>query len=257
MSGDEPGGFALHAMPGGGQVGRFDAMEALGGLAHAVTTRRGFDVALAGAAPSAAARLVADQLGLEAVAFCRQVHAADVLRVDSGGMAGEADGLVTDRPSLGVMGFSADCPLILAADSAGAGVGMAHASWRGTVRGIAGRLVAALAGELGANPAKVVACICPAAGPCCYEVGDEVRAAAARALGARAERFFRPRGAGKFLFDLWAANRDQLLAAGLSPDGVHTAGVCTICRNDLFPSYRVEGDSAGRFVAVIARTPRP
>ena len=152
------------------------------------------------------------------------------------------------------MGFSADCPLILAADPSGPAVGMAHASWRGTVKGIAARLIEAMGAEFGTDPAGAVACIGPAAGPCCYEVGPEVRRAADRALGPMAGRFFREGGGGRYLFDLWAANRDQLLRAGLADCNVHTAGICTICRNDLFPSYRVEGDAAGRFVAVIGRS---
>jgi hypothetical protein len=29
------------------------------------------------------------------------------------------------------------------------------------------------------------------------------------------------------------------------------AGICTLCRNDLFPSYRREGNAAGRFAAAL------
>ncbi len=77
--------------------------------------------------------------------------------------------------------------------------------------------------------------------------------AAIAGIGPRAEAFFAERG-GKVYFDLWAANADQLAQAGLPPANIHVAGVCTMCRNDLFPSHRLEGDRAGRFLAVIART---
>jgi len=246
--------LAFTTLPGGWEVGVFRALDALPGVVHAVTTRRGLDAAVAKSDPASAARRLAERLGLDGVAFSRQVHAAGILRVRSGGLAGEADALVTDTPSLGVMGLSADCPLILVADSAGPGVAVAHASWRGTMQSLAAGLVEALTGELGTAPADLIACISPAAGPCCYEVGPEVRRAAVQALGPDAQRFFRPGRADRLLFDLWSANRDQLLGAGLAACNVHTAGICTICRNDLFPSYRVEGDAAGRFVAVIGRT---
>jgi len=298
--GDSSGEFAVVTLPNGWQVGQFAPLTYLAGLAHAVTTRRGLDAALARTDCSAAGVQVAAALGLEGVAFCHQVHGARVVRVDGAGLAGEGDALLTDRPGLGVMGFSADCPLVLLADPAGPAVGVAHASWRSTVQRITARLVEAMAGELGASPDRLVACICPSAGPCCYEVGGEVVQAAVDALGLVAERFFRERmgggeggrgegrgrrgdaetrgrgegktgrretgdreegrggdaeggGGSKFLFDLWAANRDQLIRGGLKRANVHTAGVCTICRNDLFPSYRVEGQSAGRFIAAIGR----
>ena len=232
-------------------VGQFAALNELPGLAHAVTTRRGLDVDLAKSDKPAAAELVARRLGLDAVAFCNQVHGAGVLGAACGGPAGDGDALVTDTPGLGVMAFSADCPLVLVADAAGRAVGIAHSSWRGTLKGVPARLIEALTGRFGVDPSELVACIAPSAGPCCYEVGGEVLTAAVEALGLGAERVFRARANGKFLFDLWAACRDQLLRAGLPGRSVHTAGLCTLCRNDLFPSHRIEGPPAGRFVAVL------
>jgi polyphenol oxidase len=288
MCGTDPAAgdvFALATLANGWQVGQFAPLTCLDGLAHAVTTRHGLAPRLARRDRAAAAEQVAGALGLEGVAFCHQVHGAAVVRVEAPGLAGDGDALLTARPGLGIMGFSADCPLVLLADPAGPAVGVAHASWRSTVQRITARLVEAMACQLGAPPERLVACICPSAGPCCYEVGGEVVQAAVDALGLGAERFFRerPRGGGgegsgrgrrgdaetrgrgdteggqgegggsKFLFDLWSANRDQLLRSGLKGPNVHTAGLCTICRNDLFPSYRVEGESAGRFVAVVGR----
>jgi len=244
--------YELVTLPGGWEAGQFDALAAIEGLVHAVTTRHGLDVQLAAADREAAARKVASATGLGAVAFCRQVHGDTLYRVDSPGLAGEGDGLVTDTPGLGVMCFSADCPLVLVADGAASAVGVAHASWRSTVKQVTRRLVQRLGDEFGCRPESLVAGICPSAGPCCYEVGPEVVDAAVRELGLMAERFFRASG-GKFLFDLWAANRQQLLASGVLPANIHTAGVCTICRDDTYPSYRRQGQAAGRFVAVIGR----
>lgn len=252
MSGGSGGEFHLEA-EAAWPVGRFAALEAVAGLTHAVTTRQGLDAATARDDPAATARIVAERTGLQAIAFCKQVHGPDVLVVDSGGPAGEADGLVTDRPGLGVMAFSADCPLVLVAHTGGRAVAVAHASWRSTVAGVSRRMIETLVGAFGVEARDLVACIAPSAGPCCYEVGGEVVDAAVRALGLGAQRFFRELRPGKFLFDLWAANRDQLLRAGVGRGNLHTAGICTICRNDLLPSYRVEGPSAGRFVAVIGR----
>ena len=236
----------------GWQVGRFGNLSAMPGLVHAVTTRRGLDVRVAADDRDAAARQVAAAMELDGVAFCKQVHGNTVHRVDGPGLAGAGDGLVTDAPGLGVMCFSADCPLVLVADSASRAVGIAHASWRSTVRQVTTRLVEKLYGEFGCRGENLVAGISPSAGPCCYRVGAEVVDAAVRELGIMAERFFRVSG-GKFIFDLWGANRRQLLAAGVPGANIAAAGVCTICHNETYPSYRAEGDAAGRFVAVIGR----
>lgn len=243
------GEFRLESLPNGWRVGRFAALEALG-VPHLVTTRQGPDADQTRHGTAQAGRLIADVLGLDNVAYLDQVHGGDVLRCDAGGQVGSGDGLVTTRAGLALLGKSADCPIVLIADKRHRAVGFAHASWRATVAGIApnvvGRMVA-----LGCDATELVACICPSAGPECYEVGPEVRAAAIEGIGSHAEAFFHPGPRGKDHFDLWAVNVDALIRCGVPAESIHIAGVCTLCRNDLFPSHRREGDGAGRFAAVI------
>ncbi len=252
-------GFRLEELPSGWLIGRFSLLAATPGIAHAVTTRRGpgFDPGAGAAAHRRSAAAMGAALGARAVAFCRQVHGPDVLQVARGGPAGPADALVTATPGLGVLGRSADCPLVLAVARDGRGralaVGMAHASWRSTVARITERMIARLLAAAGgdARPARVVAAIAPSAGPCCYEVGPDVRDAALAGLGPGGAGFFAWRD-GRLIFDLWRANVAQLRRAGVPAPAVQTAGVCTICRADLFPSWRREGEAAGRFAAMIA-----
>lgn len=243
------GGFRLERLANGWLVGRFAAMEAIG-VAHLVTTREGPDVRQVRHDTAAAGRQIAQALGLEDVAFLEQVHGGDVIACEQGGCAGFADGLVTTTKGLAMLGKSGDCPIVLIADRRRRAVGFAHASWRATVAGIVPAVIRRMV-ELGCEPDELAACICPSAGPCCYEVGDEVRDAAVRGMGPHAADFFRPTPAGKDHFDLWHANADALTRAGVAPQSIHIADICTLCRNDLFPSHRREGEAAGRFVGVI------
>jgi copper oxidase (laccase) domain-containing protein len=52
---------------------------------------------------------------------------------------------------------------------------------------------------------------------------------------------------------MWRSNRDQLVAAGVNPDNIHVAGLCTATHADWLWSYRREGPNAGRMLAVIRR----
>jgi YfiH family protein len=257
------GEFRLERLPNGWLAGRFPVLEAMG-VAHVVTTRQGPDVQQVRQDPAAAGREIAQVLGLGEAAFLEQVHGGDVLDCTQAGQAGCADGLVTATRGLALVGKSGDCPLILLADRHRRAAGFAHASWRATVAGIAPAVVRRMVG-LGCDTRDLVACICPSVGPCCYEVGDEVRAAALQGIGPHAASFFRGAnrhgssrtGVGvavqepRLHFDLWRANACALAWAGLAANAIHVAGLCTVCRNDLFPSYRREGDAAGRFAAVI------
>lgn len=275
---DPHSGFRLERVSNGWLVGCFAALEAVGAV-HLVTTRQGPDVQQVRHDPAAAGREIARVLGLEDVAFLEQVHGGDVLTCEQGGCAGFADGLVTGAKGLAVLGKSGDCPIVLIADRRSRAVGFAHASWRATVAGIVPATVGRMV-DLGCRPSDLVAGICPSAGPCCYEVGAEVRSAAIEGIGSYAAAFFLPSGrqrqtqsadgfrecdetiarhpgmgeAGtpaKYHFDLWRANADALVRSGLAPESIHIAGICTLCRNDLFPSHRREGKAAGRFAAVV------
>lgn len=253
-----PDGRAFSTAPVKGMgksIGRFAALAGLEGVVHTVTSSGGPDPRVIRHDPDAAARILAGALELDGLAWMDQVHGGDVLTADSPGPAGRGDALVTDRAGLGLMGRSADCPLILAADVEAGVAGAAHASWRSTARRIAPRMIERMCDDFAARPERIVAGICPSAGACCYEVGGDVLDAMREGVGDRAAAFFRERGGSTFL-DLWGLNAAELTAAGVPAGGIHVAGLCTICsRRDerpLFPSYRRDGDDAGRFAAVIA-----
>ena len=81
----------------------------------------------------------------------------------------EFDGLVCDHvgPVLGA--FAADCIPILFVDPEARICGAAHAGWRGTVAGIAPRVIDRMT-ALGARAERVRVALGPSIGPCCFEV---------------------------------------------------------------------------------------
>jgi YfiH family protein len=215
---------------------------------HGWTTKSGPEFLCPPTSPqhaAAVARLVA-AAGLQDGAWVQQVHGGKVLRATTAGYLGQADALWTTEPGLGVIGRSADCPLVLVAGPNH--WGFAHASWRSTVAGITATLLRDMTAA-GLNPRQARAVICPSAGPCCYEVGPEVQEAAVAQLGAGILDCF-PTLGPRPAFDLWRANRAVLAAAGLPAAQIYTTGQCTICGGDDYPSYRREQDQAGRFAAI-------
>lgn len=186
------------------------------------------------------------------VAHLQQVHSATVTRVAGPGLFPACDAAVTAASELTLVVRVADCvPVFLAGPR---GIGVAHAGWRGTVEGITRRSVAELVALTGDDAAQLRAFIGPSIGPCCFEVGPEVAAAFA------AEHVLRPPlgrtphpAAGREHVDLWAANRAQLIEAGLPPESVRSAGICTRCHQHLFHSYRGSGGQPGRIECRLRR----
>jgi len=190
----------------------------------------------------------AEALGIDPprLSTARQVHGDEVLEVRGAffDRAFTADGLVTNRPGVYLAAGTADCVPILLWDPEHRAVGAVHTGWKGTELGIARRAVEKLGRLFGSDPSGVLAAIGPAAGPCCYEVTEDV----ARLFS---PEFLQRLPDGRTHLDLWAANRRQLLEAGLRPENIDEAALCTICNPDLLFSYRRDRGVTGGMLAVI------
>lgn len=185
------------------------------------------------------------------VVTAEQVHGnrvAQVYEADRGCVVRGADGLISNLPGVALMLRFADCVPILLYDPNRNAVGLAHAGWRGTMRDIAGQIVQAMAVAFGSDPAGLVVALGPAIGPCCYQVGIEVIAAATEIFPASLELVQR-REDGSYYFDLLRANVWQLRQAGV--ENLETASICTSCHVDEFYSHRKEQGMTGRFGVLI------
>jgi YfiH family protein len=186
-------------------------------------------------------RIVCSALGAEAgnLALNFQMHSTIVNRAEAGvrGNA-EGDAIWTDEPGVPVAALAADCvPVALARREGAPAVAVAHAGWMGLLAGVLENAVETLGGG-------VEAAIGPSAGPCCYEVGEEV----ARPYR---ERFGDAIMVGGNL-DLWRAAELTLNEAGV--ETVHRVDLCTICNPERFFSHRRDGKPRGvqGVVAVVA-----
>jgi hypothetical protein len=209
-------------------------------------------------------RRLAEAVGARTVAQLTQVHGTAVAVVRRGGAAPhgrpQADVIVSNAPDVAVAVRAADCVPMLLADRRTGAVAAVHAGWRGTAAGAAPAAVTALAREFGSLPADLIVAAGPCIGSCCYEVGPDLVDAFAAAGHERylIDRWFlspRPsRGSSdrpRMRLDLIAANRDQLILAGVPEGQIHAAGLCTVMNLDVLTSYRAEKDEAGRLMAAI------
>jgi polyphenol oxidase len=187
-------------------------------------------------------RRLAEAVGLDPrnVLIGRQVHQAQVQRHDAPTAPSafaepqpglpEADGHATDRPGLAPLVFVADClPLAL---SGPRGVAMVHCGWRGLAAGIVKRGVAEVQ--------AAAAAIGPGIGPCCYEVGDEVRERFASLGDGIAD--------GR-MFDLREVARRLLAQAGV--ERAEISDLCTSCHPELFFSHRRDRGRTGRQAGLV------
>ncbi|WP_263419376.1 peptidoglycan editing factor PgeF [Terriglobus albidus] len=189
----------------------------------------------------------------------RQTHGVVINRVHSGllpletaeGRAVlEGDGLITNEPGMLIGVQTADCIPVILADPVNRAVGVFHAGWRGTVAGIVEAGVQRMHTEFGSQPAEMLAAIGPGIGPCCFEVGNEVRDTF-RDSWPYAEVLFHGRNV-----DLWQANQRQLIDSGLHAENITVLRECTAHQTDRFFSYRAEKGVTGRMISAAGIRPR-
>lgn len=182
----------------------------------------------------------------------RQVHGAVCLAADGTEAAAlavrEADALWASEPGCAVAVLTADCVPILFSDGEGR-VAAAHAGWRGTVARIGAGTVEALVAA-GARRDRIVAAIGPSIGPCCFEVGEEV-AAQFESIEPGGGEVVRREAGRRPHVDLWRANARILVEAGVEPGRIEGAPYCTMCRADLFYSFRRDGAGIGQMMSFI------
>lgn len=180
----------------------------------------------------------------------------------------KGDALITRERGVALALSFADCTPISLYDPEKQVIGIAHGGWRGTARGVAVATIAAMTQHFGSLPRNIYAGIGPAIGPCCYEVSRDVQdlfMSKQQFVDTPTQQQYRDLVRESAVFalvdvedrqslrlDLWETNRRQLLMAGLLPEHIEVAGICTSCHVDRFFSHRAERGKTGRFPLIMA-----
>ena len=226
--------------------------------------------------PRLSSRAKLDGTSLWPLVTIRQIHSDIIRRVDAISDSPSkdplsGDGLITATPGLLLGIQTADCLPVILVDIKRHAVGVFHAGWRGTVKRIVEKGVGEMHRCFGTNPRDLKAAIGPGIQGCCYEVGEEVRIKFESQFdyGASLFRevkesdpvrekypllFLSARAPGhsdlpkKIFLDLVEANRQQLLAAGVTKKNIEASPLCTNCHPELLFSYRAEKGKTGRMM---------
>jgi len=155
--------------------------------------------------------------------------------------AGEGDAMVTSIPGwfLGVL--TADCtPILLWSATRGQKLAaVVHAGWRGTLAGLAAKMVAHIEDRYGMDPASLHCALGPTIDACCYEVGADVAGPLTKQWGASAKKSIRTVN-GRIHVDLKTLNAALLADAGVPGRQISSIGPCTACTPREFFSHRRE-----------------
>lgn len=204
-------------------------------------------------------RIAAKVFGLDVTDICRsyQTHTSVVETVtekDRGrGLTippyeSGVDGFLTVEKNLLLSIRTADCVPVLLCDKEKNVCAAVHAGWRGTVGGITKNAITLMESK-GVKRENVLAAIGPCIGACCYEVSFDVYDEFV-SVSKDYSCFFKPSG-DKYMLDLTEANAFILKEAGILPENISCADICTKCNEADFFSHRRSGGVRGTMSAMI------
>lgn len=207
-------------------------------------------------------RRLAAALGVDKLTVADQKHTARVAVVD-GRLAGRGhdgvadaaaafpatDAMITNRPGVALTVLVADCAPVVLYDPVQGAVAVAHSGRVGTIKGVIPETINAMAAAFGSAPADLLIGIGPAIGAASYEIGATEASLVSAAFGEAGARLLTPTRPGHATFDLVAAIRAQLGAAGVKEGNVHDMAIDTRASTDDFFSDRA-ARPCGRFAAV-------
>ena len=196
-----------------------------------------------------------------------QIHETDIMKIDekkineineeSKGIEDRVckniDGLITNLPNVPLVTFYADCVPLYFVDTVNKAIGLSHSGWRGTVKGMGIQTVEARVREYGCNPENIVAVVGPSICQDCYEVSKEVVDEFHKEYYDKFDvsSIYYEKENGKMQLNLWEANRQILLLAGLKSENIVISNVCTSCHSDLLFSHRKTNEKRGNLIAVM------
>jgi YfiH family protein len=244
-------------LDGAATIIQAEALSSIPWLVHAVTTRR-FNSTAENRSEDLQRLAALLRIQPAAIAWCDQVHEDAIALLADTEPSGSAsadrqpllhlfphtDAIITNLPAVMINVFTADCIPILIADTERKIIAVVHAGWKGTLLGILGKTIQTLR-YLRSDPRDLFVWLGPAIGRCCYEVSAEL-------VAEFQQRF--PDFAGYYEgrnLDLIKLNILQAQRAGALPERISFSDVCTLCRQDLFFSYRGDAENCGRMISTM------
>lgn len=186
-----------------------------------------------------------------------QVHSNRIFHLDNVEKYQEikplkADAIISQKSEAILQTIHADCLPIYFYNSEQNILGLAHAGWQGTLNMVAAKVIQEMEFYYGAKPETTQVVIGPGIDGDHYQVGKELYTCFNYCWPGILDFFTKDiSNKDKYFLDLKQANKNLLLANGIKDKNIFVSDYSTYLDDDLFHSYRRQGEDAGRMTAFI------
>ncbi|KQL54707.1 laccase [Heyndrickxia shackletonii] len=191
---------------------------------------------------------------------CEQTHGIRIAEINSeqqgkGSLDYESsmqdtDGLYTRLPDTLLTLCYADCVPIYFFAANHDMIGIAHAGWKGTVKGIAKEMIAEW-NKKGIEPSEIMVAIGPSICEKCYVVDNRVIKEVDTWLSSGDNKPYNEISSGQYQLNLRKLNQMILEKSGISSENIYITNLCTSCDHMEFYSHRRDRGNTGRMLGFI------
>ena len=233
----------------------FNNLNLFNEIDHFITTREQFD--LMEVKTSNHIQILEESLsvlGYKAV-YLQQVHGNEIIKSENFNYKlvnpiANGDALISNQKKTCLLIKTADCVPVLIYDNQKQIIAAIHAGWKGTYQEICKKTISEFTRNYDSNINDLYVGIGPAISPEIYEVGKEVYEKFI-SLNPIYAKFFKHVSREKWLFNLWEANKFQILNTGIPEKNIEIMNICTYKNTDKLYSARKEGIETGRIITGI------
>lgn len=185
-------------------------------------------------------------LGLQThqIAFQRQIHSDVIKFVETPGIIGESDAMITAKTNIALAVSTADCTPIFIFDVENKIIAAVHSGWRGTQKQILKKTLHNLRHHFKSLPQNLYVYVGPSISQKNYEVGKET--------AVLFDDKYLELDNGKIFLDVLSANIDMFYNFGILEEQIEVSPFCTFEEKNLLHSYRRDGSKSGRALGIIA-----
>jgi YfiH family protein len=162
------------------------------------------------------------------------------------------DGIITNKRNVALTTFYADCVPLYFLDPVKEVIALSHAGWRGTVKKIGYKTIVEMIENFSCDPKDILVCIGPSIGNCCFEVSEDVKIKFEKILNHDIiEKIIGRPVENKWYIDLWTANEEIIMMAGVPKENITKTDICTMCNKEVLFSHRGLDGKRGSLAAIM------
>lgn len=162
----------------------------------------------------------------------------------------DVDAQITNESKVPLISYHADCVPLFFVDPVNKVIGLAHSGWKGTVKRIGANTINAMVTHFHSDPKDVICVIGPSICQKCYEVSEDVAEAFKKEFVCSDTLMYLKKN-GKYQLNLWEANRQVLVDAGILEAHITITQWCTGCHPERLWSHRKTGGHRGSLAAFL------